>query len=127
MKLLLDTHILLWYAKGTLPVSASAYIFDESNELFFSPASIWEVVTKNSLGRKDFQVNPFQLYNGLIENDCKEMAVTSAHTLGVAALPTIHKDPFDRILLAQAIAEGASLLTSDSLLANYPGSVIFVR
>ena len=126
MKLLLDTHILLWYCRGVLPPKSESLVHNRANALFFSPASIWEVVTKYSLGRADFQTNPTILYERLLEDDCQEIALTSRHMLGVRALPNIHKDPFDRILLAQAITEGMSLLTSDTILAQYPHSVIYV-
>ena len=126
MKILLDTHILLWYSEDLLPKDASGYILDEANTLYFSPASIWEVVTKYQLGRSDFQTNPARLLKGLVENDCIELPITATHMLGVGGLPNIHKDPFDRVLLAQAIAEGCFLLTADKVLAQYPGPIILV-
>ena len=127
MKLLLDTHILLWAADGTLPISASGYILDESNDLFFSPASLWEVIIKRSLGRDDFDVNPHSLYNGLLDNGYTELPITAEHTLLIDSMLPIHKDPFDRILLAQAASCGMSLLTADSIAAEYPGSIILLR
>ena len=126
MKILLDTHILLWYSEDMLPQKASDYVLNETNTLYFSPASIWEVVTKYQLGRSDFQTNPARLFKGLVENDCLELPITARHMLGVGVLPNIHKDPFDRILLAQAIAESCFLLTADKILAEYPGLVISV-
>ena len=126
MKILLDTHILLWAAAGDLPAGAVRYIEDEENTLLFSPASIWEVVIKRDLGRTDFVVDPASLYNGLVAAGYQELPVTSKHTLLVGSLPTLHKDPFDRILLAQAASECVPLLTSDETLKQYPGSIIFV-
>ena len=127
MKILLDTHVLLWIAGDTLPQSASSLILEPSNELFFSPASLWEVVIKRGLGRADFDVDPNLLYRGLLENGYKELDITAQHALLTGTLPMLHKDPFDRILLAQSIAEGISLLTSDSIMVKYPAPVILVK
>jgi len=126
MKLLLDTHILLWSAANKLPVNAEKYIFDETNQLYFSPASIWEIVIKKGLNRADFRVDPYALYSGLLNNGYDELAITTRHTLAVSSLPDIHKDPFDRIMLAQAISEGIQLLTSDAILSGYPAPIILV-
>ena len=127
MKLLLDTHLLLWAAAGTLPKEAKELIIDEKNTLFFSAASIWEIVIKNGLGRPDFQIDAFMLHNGLLNNDYTEIAVDSYHSLATGKLPLIHKDPFDRILVAQAQAEKATLLTCDKILTNYPCSVLYIK
>ena len=126
MRLLLDTHLLLWAAADTLPVEAVPYFTDPDNELFFSSASIWEVVIKSSLNRNDFRVDPAVLYRGLLENGYMELAITSDHVLAVADLPPIHKDPFDRILIAQARAEEAALLSSDKIVSQYI-NVIYVE
>ncbi len=125
VNLLLDTHILLWAAGSPerLPPDSVALIEDPRSVLHFSAASIWEVVIKNGLGRDDFQVDPHLLRRGLVENGYHELAVTSQHTLSVAHLPPIHKDPFDRILVAQAEFEGYLLLTVDALVAQYPGPI----
>ena len=127
MKLLLDTHILLWAAAGTLPKDAEKMVINGDNTLFFSPASIWEIGIKKNLARSDFKVNPEVLRRGLLDNHYQELPITSLHALAVNELPQIHKDPFDRMLLAQAKAEGMSFLTSDSILREYPGPVIFIR
>lgn len=126
MKLLLDTHMLLWAAAGTLAKEAEKMVLDGDNTLYFSPASIWEIGIKKSLGRSDFKVDPEVLRRGLLDNQYQELPITSLHALAVNDLPQIHKDPFDRMLLAQAKAEGISLLTSDSALCKYPGPVIFI-
>lgn len=125
MKLLLDTHILLWAAGNPEKLSTEAYslVNDPQNELLFSTASIWEIVIKKSLGRNDFKANPSQLRRGLLDNGYTELPITSHHALTVETMPPLHKDPFDRILIAQAITEGVLLLTRDSLLAMYPGPV----
>ncbi len=89
----------------------------------FSIASIWEVVIKNALGRSDFCVDPQQLRNGLIQNDYSELGIRAEHALAVGSLPPIHKDPFDRILIAQAQVESVTLLTTDNKVAGYPGPI----
>jgi PIN domain nuclease of toxin-antitoxin system len=128
MNLLLDTHLLLWVAIGSEKLSAEArnMISNNANRVYFSAASIWEVVIKNGLQREDFHMDPYLLRRGLIDNGYDELAITSAHTLGVAHLPPIHKDPFDRLLVAQAELEGFLLLTSDAVVAEYPGPIQLV-
>lgn len=96
------------------------------HELIFSAASIWEIAIKNSLGRADFKVDARLLRRGLLDNDYTELAITSAHAVFVESLPLIHKDPFDRILVAQATAEGFTLLTADSTVEKYPGPIELV-
>ncbi|MCA1773471.1 MAG: type II toxin-antitoxin system VapC family toxin [Halomonas sp.] len=125
MNLLLDTHVLLWAATSPEKLSADALalINDDNNRLYFSAASIWEVVIKNSLQSPDFNVDPHLLRRGLVDNGYLELSISSLHTLNVAHLPTIHKDPFDRILVAQAEAEGFLLLTSDELVSQYAGPI----
>jgi PIN domain nuclease of toxin-antitoxin system len=123
VKLLLDTHLLLWAANGSLPLEAEALVLDETNDLLFSAASIWEVAIKASLGRPDFRADPHLLRRGLIDAGYEELAITSGHAAAVSQLPPVHRDPFDRLLIAQATIEGVALLTSDRLLANYPGPI----
>lgn len=125
MKLLLDTHLLLW-AAGTprrLPAAARKLLDDPGNELLFSAASLWEIAIKRSLGREDFRVDPRLLRRGLLENGYAELPITGEHATAVDALPWLHKDPFDRMLVAQAMAESVTLLTADPQLAHYPGSI----
>ena len=125
MKLLLDTHLLLWAAgePNRLPKEARNLINDPDNELFFSAASLWEVSIKRGLGRKDFKADPRLLRRGLLDNGYAEVPIRSDHVVVLDSLPPIHKDPFDRILVAQAVAEGIELLTTDSQLAKYRGPV----
>lgn len=125
MKLLLDTHLLLWAAgePKRLPAGARRLIGDAENELLFSAASLWEIAIKSGLGRKDFQANARVLRRGLLDNGYTELPIRSDHVVATESLPPIHKDPFDRILVAQAAVEGISLLTVDSLVARYPGPV----
>ena len=108
MKLLLDTHLLLWAAGSPDRLSAAArpLLEDPLNELLFSAASLWEIVIKRGLGRSDFQVDARVLRRGLLDNGYQELAITSEHTVSIDSLPPIHKDPFDRILVAQATVEG---------------------
>ena len=125
MKLLLDTHLLLWAAEGFeyLPPDAQVLMSAPENELIFSVASLWEIVIKCGLGRKDFQIDPRLLRRGLLDNGYNELPILSKHVVTIGALPPIHKDPFDRLLVAQAIVEGITLLTSDGYVAQYPGPV----
>ena len=125
MKLLLDTQIILWAAgkPDRLSSEARTLLSDPDNELLFSAASLWEIAIKKTLGREDFRVEPRLLRRGLLDNGYIELPVTSQHAVGIDSLPTLHKDPFDRLLLAQAVAEGITLLTCDTQLAQYPGPV----
>jgi PIN domain nuclease of toxin-antitoxin system len=125
VKLLLDTHLLLWVSgePEKLPPAARKLIADPENELVFSAASLWEIAIKRGLERTDFQVDGRVLRRGLLDNGYLELPVTSAHAVAVDELPLIHKDPFDRILIAQATFEGITLLTVDPLVAKYPGPI----
>ena len=115
MKLLLDTHLLLWAAgdPGRLSPVARALIEDAGNELFFSAASLWEISIKHGLGRADFQADPRVLRRALLDNGYSELPIISEHAVAIEGLPPIHKDPFDRMLVAQATVEGITLLTAD--------------
>lgn len=125
MKLLLDTHVLLWAAGAPqrLPPAARILIEDRQHQPMFSSASLWEVVIKRSLAREDFNVDARLLRRGLLDNGYEELPIRGEHVTAVAALPAIHKDPFDRILVAQAQVEEILLLTADPLVAQYPGPV----
>lgn len=128
MKYLLDTHLLLWAALSPQRLSKQAtdLIVDPEHELYFSPVGPWEVAIKNSLGRPDFQVDPHLLRRGLRDNGYIELPILGQHAVAVANLPPIHRDPFDRMLVAQATVEGMTLLTSDETVASYPGPVRLV-
>lgn len=128
MKLLLDTHVLLWAAGAPEKLSDSArtLLTESESRLFFSAASIWEIVIKLGLGREDFTVDPHRLRKLLIVHGYTELSITAEHALRIDSLPPLHKDPFDRILLAQARAEGMHLLTSDAKVAQYQEAVIKV-
>lgn len=121
MLLLLDTHLLLWaaYEPEKLSVDARDHIADDANDLLFSSASIWEVSIKASSTKDDLDVSPRILRRGLVENGYRELPITSAHAVAVGDLPPIHQDPVDRILIAQARAEGLALLTADAKVIAY--------
>jgi PIN domain nuclease of toxin-antitoxin system len=125
MKLLFDTHLLLLTVENSprLPKAAIKLIDDTDNELFFSAASLWEFAIKYQLSRDDIGVNPRLLRRSLLDNGYTEVHITSEHAVAIDALPPIHKDPFDRLLVAQATVEGITLLTVDKVLARYPGPV----
>jgi PIN domain nuclease of toxin-antitoxin system len=125
---LLDTHLVLWAAGAPerLGSRASSLINDMSSGLMFSAAAIWEVATKSSLGRDDFLADPRLLRRGLLENGYTELAISSEHAAAVASLPDLHKDPFDRIQVAQARVEGLVLLTTDDAVAAYGSPVELV-
>jgi len=125
VKLLLDTPLLLWAAghPDRLSQAARQLIEDEQNELIFSTASLWEVVIKRRLGRESFKLDPRLLRRGLLDNGYGELPISSEHVVAIDTLPPIHKDPFDRVLVAQALVEGITLLTTDAVVAGYPAPV----
>src|ERR1700743_2454662 len=106
-----------------LPTEARLAIEDPANEVLFSAISIWEIAIKTSLGKPDFAVDPQSLRRKLLTNGYSELALLSDHAVAVLHLPSIHKDLFDRILVAQATVEGITLLTSDATIAKYPGPI----
>ena len=125
MNLLLDTHLLLWAAgePQRLSAKARALLLDSANQLVFSSASLWEISIKNGLERPDFNVDPRRLWRMLLVNGYRELPVTSEHAVAVNDLPPLHKDPFDRIFVAQARVEGLTLLTADKAVAKYGDGV----
>ena len=128
MNLLLDTHLLIWAASmpERLSSAASKWIEQPEHQLYFSALSLWEITNKRGLRRPDFIVDPSLLHRGLIENGYTELVVKSRHSLALDQLPPIDKDPFDRMLVAQAVFEGMLLLTTDSMVAQYPGPIRLV-
>jgi PIN domain nuclease of toxin-antitoxin system len=125
MKLLLDTHLLIWSAWTPRRISSAArsLISSTDNELIFSAASLWEIAIKQALEKDDFEVDARVLRRGLLDNGYGELPVNGDHAVAIRALPLIHKDPFDRILIAQATIEGITLLTADPIVARYPGPI----
>ena len=121
MNFLLDTHLLLWAASAPerLSTRARGLLLASDSQLVFSSASLWEISIKRTLGRADFNVDPRRLWRMLLLNGYRELPVTCEHTIAVNDLPLLHKDPFDRILVAQARVEGLVLLTVDKAVARY--------
>lgn len=128
MNFLLDTHLLIWSALQNPKLSPKArlLISDLSNQLWFSTASLWETAIKSALKRPDFSIEVGQLRAGLLANGYREIAVEGRHVLVFRDLIPLHRDPFDRLLVAQAKSEGMALLTSDRQLAAYGDMVRFV-
>lgn len=130
MKLLLDTQVLIWISGVTADVrtkliSAATWelIEDPANDLYFSPVAVWEVAIKNALGRPHFRLDAHAFRRGLLDGGYIELPITSEHAAALVSLPPIHRDPFDRILIAQATFEGITLLTADEVLGRYSGPV----
>jgi PIN domain nuclease of toxin-antitoxin system len=125
MRLLLDTHLLLWAAGSPerLPPAARELLDDPQNVPVFSSASLWEVTIKRGLGRSDFRVDARVLRRGLLDNGYNELPITGEHAVALDSLRLIHRDPFDRILVAQSMVEGITLMTSDPLVARYPAPI----
>ncbi|GGK29241.1 type II toxin-antitoxin system VapC family toxin [Salinarimonas ramus] len=127
MRVLCDTHVLLWaaYRPEMLSTAERSILTDAANLLVFSVASLWEVAIKGRL-RSDFDFDASELRAGLLANGYEELPIIAAHVLAVAGLPAIHRDPFDRLLVAQAIAEDLAFLTRDAVLARYSAVVRLV-
>jgi PIN domain nuclease of toxin-antitoxin system len=125
MRFLLDTHFVLWVPVDDPRISSPArtILNRAANQFVFSAASLWEIAIKRSLQRRDFLIDPREIRIQMIENGYEELPVLGKHAVAVDSLPPIHKDPFDRILVAQAMVEGITLLTADSVMAQYPGPI----
>jgi PIN domain nuclease of toxin-antitoxin system len=125
MRLLLDTHIFCWsfYERGRLSRRAQR-IMTEAEEVFVSSVSIWEIAIKARLGKID--ADPQELFDQIAANGFQELPVWSRHAILVAGLPLYHTDPFDRLLIAQAMSEPLHLLTTDAQLKQYSELVIQV-
>lgn len=121
MNLLLDTHILLWVAgqPDRLSEECREMLLNPANTLIFSAASLWEITIKTGIGRSDFNVDPIRLRKMLLLNTYRELPISSEHATALIALPLLHKDPFDRMLITQARIEGLILITSDAKVAAY--------
>lgn len=122
---LVDTHLLIWWASmpEQLPEPARRRLASRDRPLFFSLVSLWEVAIKASLGREDFQVDPSALRRGLLREEFQELPIEVEHVLAVRQLPLIHRDPFDRLLVVQALQEHLRLLTTDKTLMGYVEAV----
>ena len=128
MRVLIDTHLLILAASAPERLSqrATQIITDESVEAYFSIASIWEVAIKSGLHRPDSSVDSRLLRRGLLRAGFDELVIHGDHASAVAELEVIHRDPFDRMLIAQAGHEGMDLITSDPIVARYPGRIELV-
>ena len=128
MRLLLDTHVLIWMTSAPEYLSRKGRNLLESieNEIAFSVVSIWEASIRYALGKPDMTLDPAVLLASLRERNCTEVALTSVQGLAVSQLPQIHRDPFDRILIAQAQVEAMTLVTADRIVARYPGPILKV-
>jgi PIN domain nuclease of toxin-antitoxin system len=118
---LLDTHILLWILADPdkVPGAMRRIVEDTGNRVWFSAASIWEIAIKHSLAKADFTVEPATIWKAAQETGLEELVVTAEHSVGVDALPWLHRDPFDRLLVAQARAAGMKLLSVDPKVNAY--------
>ena len=125
MKLLLDTHVLLWAVASSRRLSRAARRLIEvpENEVFYSAANLWEIAIKSGLGRSDFRIDVEAFHAALPESGLAELPIRAAHAVAIQKLPDIHRDPFDRMLIAQALTEPLVLVTNDALLAKYPATV----
>ena len=128
MRVLLDTHILLWMIGESRSLSAAArcILADEANELFFSPISIAEVAVKRQKNAALMPLSPDDVRFGAEESGVRELTFDSSHAVALTMLPTHHRDPFDRMLLAQAKSSGMRILSHDNRFPAYGDFVIAV-
>jgi PIN domain nuclease of toxin-antitoxin system len=121
MAYLCDTQLLVWLGNVPEKLSKAAMriLRDPENEIYFSLVSIWEIAIKSGLGRPDFRADPKLVERELLNFGLKLLRIESEHVYGVANLPRIHRNPFDRLLVAQAKVEGLTLITADKVLAKY--------
>jgi PIN domain nuclease of toxin-antitoxin system len=121
MRILLDTHVLIWalIEPQRLAATTRRLLEDAGNEILFSAASIWEIAIKISLGRADFQIEPSEIIDAAISSGFTELPVHAHAALQVSSLPPHHRDPFDRLLIAQAMTEPALFYTADRQLDPY--------
>ena len=127
MRILLDTHILLWVLIEPSRIDRETRETLESGaeEVLFSAASIWEIAIKSRLGRADFAIVPGEIARAARDSGFAELLIGSRAAALVAELPLLHRDPFDRLLVAQAITEGAALVTADSIFHQYPVQIVW--
>ncbi len=128
VRLLLDTQVALWGLTNDrrLTTKAQKLILETENDVFISVASLWEIAIKHSLGRGDMPVSGSRAYELFLAAGYQILTIEAAHAIAVESLPAIHNDPFDRMLVAQALSEPMRLVTHDRAVAEYSDSVIFV-
>lgn len=125
MRILLDTQLFLWYLSHSAEMTkARRARIDQADEVYISAASIWEAIIK--IGLRRLEANPLDLVAGIHGSGFRELPVTAQHTLALHTLPDLHRDPFDRLLIAQALSEPLSLYTSDRMLPSYSPTIQFV-
>ena len=126
MRLLLDTHVLVWCLSGDrkLPPATAELVRDPATDVYFSAVSIWEVAIKSALGKMRADANVMLKY--LVDEGFKELPVMARHTVATVTLPMHHRDPFDRLLVAQSRMESLRLLTNDKIMALYGEPVVLV-
>jgi PIN domain nuclease of toxin-antitoxin system len=125
MRFLVDTQIAIWALldDARLGESARKALGDLTNECIFSVSSIWEIAIKRALNKPGFLHDPREIRRQLLANGYEELTIQSRHVVEVDSLPLLHKDPFDRLMIAQAVVEGITLLTADPVIAQYPGPI----
>jgi PIN domain nuclease of toxin-antitoxin system len=128
MRLLLDTHVLLWTVAASRRLSKEArqLIEDPENDVFYSAASLWEIAIKSSLRRSDFRIDVAAFHAALPATGLVELPIRGVHAIAVTRLPEVHRDPFDRLLVAQSVTEPLVLVTNDEILGGYPAAVRLV-
>jgi PIN domain nuclease of toxin-antitoxin system len=126
LNLLLDTHVALWAITDSpkLPLKARELIASPKTNVWISAASIWEIAIKHSLGRGDMPISAQDARRYFSESGYRLLAIEAEHALAVEDLPTHHGDPFDRILVAQALMEPMRLMTHDAMVALYSDTII---
>jgi PIN domain nuclease of toxin-antitoxin system len=128
MSYLFDTNILLWAVNEPrkLAPEAARLVDDPASDRVYSVTSLWETAIKSGRGRPDFDADAALLRHALLDGGCREIVINAEHALAVRTLPPLHRDPFDRMLVAQALVEGLTLVTADRALARYPARVMVV-
>ena len=124
-RFLVDTQLLLWnvYGSRKVPAPVARLFRDGRHQFFYSAASLWEIAIKAARGRQDFTADTAAIRETLEDNGFSELPVSEQHAVALSDLPAIHGDPFDRMLVAQAITEPMALITTDERLAAYPGTI----
>lgn len=128
MQYLLDTHVLIWWITSDKRLSpkTKSLIRSQRNTLFWSAASSWEIAIKHALGRLEFSESPESLLaSELGRNHIDTLDITNAHAFMAGSLPAHHKDPFDRMLVAQARIESLAIISNDSMLSHYEVDVLW--
>jgi PIN domain nuclease of toxin-antitoxin system len=122
----MDTNVIIRSVMGTLGKGGAELLEDTGNILYYSPVNIWEIVIKQRVGRLGMPIEAGVIRERLEANGCRELPISSRHALATGALASVNKDPFDRMLVAQAIVEGLTLITTDRLLSDYAAEVLTV-